>query len=423
MPELATPDDKLQSTPPHPAPRKRRRKGRRVIFLTALLVLLGGGYLLWKHLQTYESTDDAQIDGHLNAISPRISGYLVQVLVEDARYVPAGAVLVRIDPRDYAVAVEKAEADLADARAAFESSRINVPITSTNTSSQLQIAYSSRADAVAGVVGAQRQLDAAQARIDTARAQLREAEANYQKALDDVLRYKLLVDKEEISRQQYDTAAKTADAARATVHAREASVAEAEQNVRVAQSAVEQANAKVTQADASIQAAKTAPQQVAATQARAKSAQAQIVQKQALLDQAKLNLSYCTITAPVSGIVGKKKAEVGQNVSPGQQLMAVVPLDDIWVTANFKETQLRRVKPGQRVRFSVDAYSREYTGRVEGVGGATGSRFSLLPPENATGNYVKVVQRIPVRIDIDPGQNADHHLRVGMSVDPKVYLQ
>ena len=167
----------------------------------------------------------------------------------------------------------------------------------------------------------------------------------------------------------------------------------------------------------------TAPRQVAISQARAKSSQAEVAQMRAALEQAKLNLSYCVIVAPVSGIVGKKTVEVGQNVSPGQQLMAVVPLDDIWITANFKETQLERMKAGQRVKFSVDAYDHEYSGRVEAVGGASGSRFSLLPPENATGNYVKVVQRIPVRINLDPGQNDDHRLRPGMSVDPKVYLQ
>jgi membrane fusion protein, multidrug efflux system len=191
----------------------------------------------------------------------------------------------------------------------------------------------------------------------------------------------------------------------------------------IAQSAVDQALQRIPQADASIESANTAPQQVAVSESRAKSALAQVAQKKALLDQAKLNLSYCTIFAPVTGIVGKKTVELGENISPGEQLLAVVSLDDIWVTANFKETQLRRMNPGQRVRFSVDAYDREYRGTILGVGGASGSRFSLLPPENATGNYVKVVQRIPVRINLDPGQNGDHRLRPGMSVDPKVYLE
>ena len=404
-------------------PRKRRGLARPILLSLVVLGLLAGGYFEWRHLNTYESTDDAQIDGHLNAISARISGNVIEVRAEDEMLVHAGDVLVRIDPRDYEIAVAKAEADLADAQAAYESSRINVPITNTTTSSQLNASRSARADAAAGALGAARQLSAAGARMESARAQVLEAEANYKKASDDEARYKQLVDKDEIARQQYDTAVSTAAAARATVEARKAAVAEAEQNISVATAAVEQANQRIAQAEANVQAALTAPQQVAVTETRVKSALAAIAQKRALLDQAKLNLSYTTVAAPVTGIVGKKTVEVGQNIAPGQQLMAVVPLDDIWVTANFKETQLRRMKPGQRVRFSVDAYGREYTGRLEGVAGASGSKFSLLPPENATGNYVKVVQRIPVRINIDPGQNNDHLLRPGMSVDPRVYLE
>jgi len=425
MADIAPEDKKadLPSSPARPLPRKTRRSPARIIVPIAIVILVVAGYLLWKHFDAYESTDDAQIDGHINAISARISGNVIQVLTDDERLVKAGDVLVRIDPSDYQVAVAKAEADLADAEAALQGARTDIPITSITTASQLKTAHSGRTDANAALAGAERQLNAAQARLDTAKAQVREAEANYQKDRDDVVRYKLLVDKEEISRQQYDTAVDTADAAKATIDARAAAVAEAEQNVRAAQSVVEEASTKIPQADASIESASTAPQQVAVTETRAKSALAQVAQRKALLDQAKLNLSYCTIVAPVTGIVGKKTVEVGQNISPGQQLMAVVPLDDIWVTANFKETQLRRMKPGQVVKFSVDAYRRKYTGKLEGVGGASGSRFSLLPPENATGNYVKVVQRIPVRIDIDPGQNDDHRLRPGMSVDPNVYVE
>jgi membrane fusion protein (multidrug efflux system) len=425
MADIAAEDKKTEASPSskRPLPRKSRRSAARIVVPIVILILLVGGYFLWKHLNAYESTDDAQIDGHINAISARVSGNVIQVLTDDEKYVKAGDVLVRIDPNDYQVAVAKAEADLADAEAALQGSRTDIPITSTNTASQLKTAHSTRVDAEAGLVGAQRQLNAAEARLDTAKAQVREAAANFKKAGDDVVRYKLLVAKDEISQQQYDTSVSTADAAKATLDARNAAVAEAEQNIRVAQSAVEGAHTRIPQADATVQAAMTAPQQVAVSQSRAKSAQAQVAQRKALLDQAKLNLSYCTIFAPVSGIVGKKTVEVGQNISPGQQLMAVVPLDDIWVTANFKETQLRRMKPGQVVKFSVDAYSHEYSGKVEGVGGASGSKFSLLPPENATGNYVKVVQRIPVRINLDPGQNDDRRLRPGMSVDPKVYVE
>jgi membrane fusion protein, multidrug efflux system len=400
------------------APPKKRRIGRILVLLLVVAVLASAGYYLWRYFNTYESTDDAQIDGHINAVSARISGNVLEIRAEDEQVVKARDVLVRIDPRDYEVAVAKAEADLRDAEAALESSRIDIPITAATTASQLKTASSSRADAAAFVQGAQRQLGAAHDRLASAEALVRDAEANLKKTNDDVARYKLLVDKNEIPRQQYDTAVALAASALATLDSRKAAVREAE-----AQSAIDQANQRIPQADASIESASTAPKQVAVSEARAKSAAAQVAQKKALLDQAKLNLSYCTIVSPVDGIIGKKTVELGENVSPGEQMMAVVPLDDIWVTANFKETQLERMNPGQRVRFSVDASGKEYSGKVQAVGGASGSRFSLLPPENATGNYVKVVQRIPVRINLDPGQNDDHRLRPGMSVNPKVYLQ
>jgi len=404
-------------------PSRRRPKLGRILAVLIVAVLAVGGYYLFRYFGTYETTDDAQVDGHIVAISSRISGHVAEVLAEDQQYVKAGDVLVRVDPKDYEVALSRAAADVADAEAALESSRIDVPITNTNTASQLKTANSSRADAVAFLAGAERQLAAAQARLESARAQVREAEADLTKASDDARRYQLLVDKDEIPRQQYDTAVSAKAAAQATLEARTAGVREAEQNITVAQSAVEQARTRIIQADATIDSARTAPQQVAVSETRAKSAQAQLAQRRALLEQAKLNLSYCAIVAPVTGIVGKKTVELGENLSPGEQLMAVVPLDDVWITANFKETQLSRMNPGQRVKFSVDAYGKEYTGKVQAIGGASGSRFSLLPPENATGNYVKVVQRVPVRINVDPGQNSDHRLRPGLSVDPKVYVE
>jgi membrane fusion protein, multidrug efflux system len=423
MADLAPAQQRTETSTPR-RPRRKRRLWLRLSLLGVILLGLGvAGYRLWAYFGTYESTDDAQVDGHVLAISARVNGHVTQVNTEDAYFVKAGDVLVRIDPTDYEAAVSQAAADLANAQAALASSRTDVPITSANTQSTLKSTRSGRADAEAALLGAQRQLNAAQARLETAQAQVREGEANYKKATDDVMRYKMLVDKDEIPAQTYTTSVDTADAAKATVDARRASVNEAQQNITVAQAAVDQANARIAQADASIEAALTAPQQVAVSEARAKAALAQVDEKRAILHQAQLNLSYCAIVAPFSGIIGKKTVEVGNNISPGQQLMALVPLDDIWVTANFKETQLRQMKPGQRVTFHVDAYGREYRGKLEGVGGASGSRFSLLPPENATGNYVKVVQRIPVRIDIDPGQNDDHRLRPGMSVVPDVYVQ
>jgi membrane fusion protein, multidrug efflux system len=412
-----------EPTQPKAGSRKRSKLLRLTVAVVIVLILAVSGFFLWRYLNTYESTDDAEVDGHIDAVSARISGQVVDVQAEDEKYVKAGDVLVRIDPRDYEVALAKAEADLADAEAALESSRINIPITNTTTASQLKSANSNHGDATAFLLGADRQLNAAQTRVVSANAGVREAEANLAKANDDVRRYKQLVEKDEISRQQYVTAEDAAAAAQATLDSRKAAVGEAEQNVIVAQTVIDQAKQRITEADASIESANTAPQQVAVSETRAKSAQAQVEQRRALVEQAKLNLSYCTIVAPATGIVGKKTVELGENVSPGQQLLAVVPLDDVWIIANFKETQLSRMKPGQRVRFTVDAYSKEYKGTIQQIGGASGSRFSLLPPENATGNYVKVVQRVPVRINLDPGENSDHLLRPGLSVDPKVYLQ
>ncbi len=406
-------------------PLGRRRKAilRGVVVLAGVIAVAAGAFYAWKYFGSYESTDDAEVDGHIDAISARISGYVLDVPVADEQYVKAGEVLVRIDPKDYSVALANARADLAAAEAAFLSSRTDVPIISATASSQLKSARSARVDTEAAMLGAQRRLSAAQARLDTAQAQVREAQSTYKNTADDVARYKILIAKEEIPQQRYDTAVSLSNTAKATVDARQAAVAEAEQNVRAAQSAIDQANARIAQAEASIESALTAPQQVAVSRSRAKAAEALVAQRRGLVEQAELNLSYCTIVAPVSGIVGKKTVESGANVSPGQQLMAVVALDDIWVTAAFKETQLRLMQPGDRVRFSVDADGREYRGKVTGIGGASGSRLSLLPPENATGNFVKVVQRIPVRIDIDPNQNSDRRLRPGMSVEPKVYVR
>jgi len=284
----------------------------------------------------------------------------------------------------------------------------NVPITSANTSSQLE---SARAD----VENARAGISAAQGQAAAAVAQLAQAEANDSKAQSDVERYKQLVAKQEISQQQYEQALDAAKATAAGVVAAKASAAAAEDQVHQAQS-------RLLQAQASLQAAETAPHQLLVSKAQFSSADASVAQKKAALDQALLNLQYCTVVAPVAGVVSKN-VEVGNNVQPGQQLLSVVPLDDVWVTANFKETQLKHMRPGQPVEVSVDAYGRTYRGHVDSIAGASGARFSLLPPENATGNYVKVVQRVPVKIVLEPGQNNDHLLRPGMSVTPKVKVK
>jgi len=345
------------------------------------------------------------------------------VLVEDQQVVKKGDVLVRLDPKDYEIAVEKARADLADSVASLGSSRTDVPLTTATTNSALMAAESARRDAAAAVSWAEKQLAVAQAKVDTALANVRVAQANAVKSEQDVTRYKALVAKDEISRQQYDQTAATLDSDRALIEARRADVVEAQKSVSSAEVAVEQAKARLAQADANVESARTGPQQVAITESRVQASQAKVAQQRAALDQAELNLSYVTITAPADGVIGKAGINAGQNVDPGQEMMVLVPLNDLWVTANFKENQLRHLKPGQKVKIEVDANGRDYAGHVERVAGASGARLSLLPPENATGNYVKVVQRIPVRISIDPGQNQDHELRPGMSVTPVVSIK
>ena len=388
--------------------RRRSKGGRLWLIIGALAIVLVGGLFLWRYFSSYESTDDAQVDVHLYPVSSRISGYVIKVNVGDNQWVNKGTVLAEIDPRDYQVAVDKARADLANAEATARSLNIVVPITSVNTSSQLSSAASDVESAQAGIKAAEKQLAAAHAQVD-------QAIADDVRAQSDFKRYELLVAKLEVSRQIYDNAVAAATASTATV-------AVARDNEAAAQQAVQQARSKLAQAEASHRYAQTGPQQVASSRARALSAVADVDQKRAALEQAELNLQYTRIVAPVSGEVNKTVV-VGLNVQPGQQLLTIVPLEDVWVTANFKETQLGHMLPGQRVNISVDSNGRTYRGRVHSIGGATGPLFSVLPPENATGNYVKIVQRVPVKIVLDPGENRDHWLRPGMSVEPKVYVR
>lgn len=392
-------------SPPRYHPPKKRKK---LLIAGIVVVVLIGGVFLWRYLNSYESTDDAQADVHLYPVSARISGYVVKVNVNDNQWVEKGTVMVEIDPKDYEVAVAQAEANLANAEATAQSLNITVPITSVNTTSQLTSASSDIVNATAGITAAQKQLTAAH-------AQLEQAQANDVRAQDDLHRYKLLVDKKEVAEQVYDQAVATAKSSTAAVAAAVANESAAEQFVQQAQSRLVQANANHTYAE-------TGPQQVSSTRARARAAIADVEQKRAALEQAQLNLQYTKIVAPVSGEVNKTVVE-GLNVQPGQQLLTVVPLNEVWITANFKETQLRQMRVGQKAEIHVDSTGRTLKGHVDSIAGATGPLFSLLPPENATGNYVKIVQRVPVKIVLDPGENRDHQLRPGMNVVPDVYLQ
>jgi membrane fusion protein, multidrug efflux system len=386
----------------------RSRSRRKLLIVVVVLVLVVCGVFLWRYLNSYESTDDAQVDVHLFPVSARISGYVAKVSVDDNQYVQKGTVLVEIDPKDYEIAVEQAQANLAGAEATAQALSISVPITSVSTSSQLKFTTSDVENSNAGIIAAEKQLTAAH-------AQLQQAEANDVKAQNDLRRYKTLVDKGEISAQVYDQAVAAAKASTA-------SVAAASANQDAVQQSVHQARSRLAESQANQKAAETGPQQVSSSQARARAATADVRQKQAALEQAQLNLAYTKIIAPVSGQVNKSVV-VGLNVQPGQQLLTVVPLEDVWITANFKETQLKRMRVGQKAEVHVDSSGRTFKGHVDSIAGATGPLFSLLPPENATGNYVKIVQRIPVKIVLEPGENRDHQLRPGMNVVPDVYLK
>jgi len=392
--------------------RPRRRRKALLVAGALLVIALVGSYFL-RNLFLYQDTDDAQVDGHIMPLSARINGQVEEVRVIEGQMVHTGDVLVVIDPKDYRTAADQAKANLADAVASAAGSRWSVPVASAAAWSTLDSSETAVHNAEAGVEGAEQNLE-------SAKAGLLQAEANAEKTDSDLVRYQQLVAKEDISRQQYDQALASAKANRAGVVSATATALSDEQ-------ALQQAKGKLLQAKAELRGAQTAPQQISVARARAEAANAQVEQRRAELDQAERNLSYTIIRSPVTGIVGKKSAEVGENVSIGQELVDVVPLDDVWVRASFKETQLEHMRPDQPVEIKVDAYGRSWKAHVTNLGGGTGSVFSLLPPENATGNYVKIVQRVPVRIDFDrtPGRdfNAEGLLKPGLSVEPNVRVR
>jgi membrane fusion protein (multidrug efflux system) len=396
----------------------------RWLLIPVVLLLILGGYAAWEYYSKWESTDDAQVDGHIHPVNARIGGTVVSVAVKDNQHVEAGAVVAQIDARDYEIAVARAEADLAEARATVVAARAGVPVATSAAGTQITSSEAIAERATGGVEVAGKEFAAAQAKLNSAQARVREAQANATKTSRDLDRMKQLIAKDEISQQQYDSAVGASDAAHAAVDSAQAGVSQAQQELEAARARMSQAQAQLQQAKAEAQGAKTAPQQVIITRAQAQSAEARVQLAKASLDQALVNLEHTSIKAPVSGIVSKKVVESGQVVQAGQPLMAIIPQQDIWVTANFKETQLAEMRPGQAATLAVDAYDgRVFNAHVDSIASATGAKFSLLPPENATGNYVKVVQRIPVKIVLDEGEESLERLRPGMSVLVKIRVK
>src|SRR3954462_1875524 len=391
-------------------------------WLALAAVVVVGGILIYLWLTAGRvATDDAQIDGHITQVSARVGGTVTKVNVVENQYVEAGTVLVELDPRDYQVAVDRARAELADAQANASGAATGIPLTQVSTATGVQTATGGFEEAQAGVGVADRQVEAARAQLVAAQARQREKEATAVKATRDVERLKGLAAKQEIAQQQYDAAVAAADSARASADAAKSDVSAAESAVAVAEQRARQARGGAAQAQAALQASRTGPEQLRVTKARADVANARVQQMTAALAQAELNFQRTKITAPTAGVISRKSVEAGQVIQPGQPLFALVSLGDVWVTANYKETQLTRVQAGQRAKVKGDGLDRVFDGHVDSIAAATGAKFSLLPPENATGNYVKVVQRVPVKIVFEPGQDPDHRLRPGMSVTPTIY--
>jgi len=391
-------------------------------------LLIGGGAValvvlaaLFLYYRNRESTDDAQVDGHVTPIAAKISGRVGAVLVDDNQEVKAGQVLVKIDPRDYQAAVDQAKATLAFAESEARSAGVDVPRTRENVQSGTSNAdaqlLAAQADFARSQVAHEQAQTAdlawAQANVDKSRANARLAEA-------DLARYLPLMEKGEISKQQYDAAKANRDATASALKADEEKLAQAKRNVDITKAQLDASAARVSQAKATVSAAHADLRQVSMKSADAQSKIAKVEQARAALEAAQLNLSYTDVVAPVDGVATHKQVELGQIVQIGQGLMTVVPLKNVWVTANFKETQLRSMKPGQKAHVKVDTYGRTFDGHVDSIAGATGAVLSLLPPENATGNYVKVVQRIPVKIVLDPIPQEKAILRPGMNVEATV---
>ena len=405
-PQLVDPEADFHSV----RPRSPRRVSRWLL-IGAALAIVAAATAFWLHSRNFETTDDAQVDGHFDAISSRISGTVVYVnpKVENNQFVEAGTLLVELDPSDYQAELDNAKAELDTRKGEAVSAQVNVPITDASASNRLRASEAAAQEAVATVSEAEANLAAAQHR-------LQQDQATSERAERDRVRYLALVDKHEISRSEYDARQTEAVAAAQAVESDRATIQSSQQRIA-------QAHSLRAQREAEVGAAQTAPQQLADARARTQTANGRVDQAAAALRTAELNLSYTKIYAPVSGVVGRKTVELGHRIQPGQALLILVPLDDIWITANFKETQMKRMKPGEPVRLHVDTLDRDFNGYVESMPGAAGPLFSLFPPENATGNYVKVVQRFPVRLRLNPNEDPQHLLRPGMSVEPSVKVR
>ena len=405
-----------------PVAEEPRRSPVKFIVLGMLVLALAAGAWAYFHFLDRVSSDDAEVDAHITAIAPKIPGNVLEVLAKDNQPVKVGDILVRIDPRDYQARVDIARAALLQAQSQLHTAQTVVPLTNETTQSGASGATAQLADAMAELDRARLGYEqAASSDIAVVEANVRTKQASNERAQADLARMKPLLDKAEISRLQYDAYQATARVAESEMRATQEQVASVQQNAGIRKAAVAAAQSRVSLAQAQVEASLANRKQVDVRRAESGTAAAGVEAARANLAAAELQLSYTTLVAPVDGVVTRKSVEPGQIVQPGQGLMTIIPLQDVWVTANFKETQLDKVHAGQRAEIKVDMYGRSVTGHVDSIAGATGSRLSLLPPENATGNFVKVVQRIPVKILIDQANGLV--LRPGMNVDATIFTK
>jgi membrane fusion protein (multidrug efflux system) len=404
------------------------------VFLPGLVY----GWSWWRYSRTHVSTDDAYVTGHIAPVSARVSAHVAEVLVGDNQDVKAGDVLVRLDPRDYEVALAQARAAVEAARGDLQNATVSVPLTDESTRSLVSQADAALRAMEQGIAMASHDLDERRAELRAKEAAVAAAEAGVRGAEADLVRSRLDRDRtvelfrtQLVARQDLDhaeaafqNAAATLDAAREKLAMARGEAQQAGAAVRSQAAALAQATRRVEESRASLANARSQRQQVAVRQTQVEAAHGRLAQALAGVAQAELNLAYTTVRAPMSGRVTKKAVEVGQVVQPGQQLLSVVDLTDVWIVGNFKETELTRVRPGQPATVTVDTYPGVvFKARVDSIQAGSGSVFSLLPPENASGNFVKVVQRVPVKLVFVPGENSHHMLVPGMSAVPTIELR
>ena len=418
---------------------RRRRRAIALALLAVVVVVIGAyGVRVWRYWDRHISTDDAFVEAHISPVSARVRGTVVEVLARDNEEVPAGAALVRLDPRDLEMKAHQARAVLATAASNLRTAAAGVPMTDESTRSQVALAEATAAGAALGIDGVRRVIDERRSRLLARRAAVQAAtadvaarQADFDRAGLDRGRMQELLGRELVSRQEFDhadsafrMAGAALEAARRRLDGARAEVAQAEAELASQEVALAQAGRQREAAEAGLGDARSRRGEVTIRSAEAASAQAKMAEARATLQEAELNLEYATILAPVAGRVTRRTVEVGQVVQPGQPLLALVDAGQVWVIANYKETQLTHVRPGQRAAISVDTHpGLVLQGRVDSIQSGTGSRFSLLPPQNASGNFVKVVQRIPVKLVLEPGQNGHALLVPGMSVVPVIELR